>query len=78
MDMRMIMEVHELLMEIIVTGMMAKTIERTTYNLCKANFGSVVKPVHIFIEEEAGQFFEEVLHIYPLVIQCYTICILDV
>ena len=54
-----------LLIEVIVPGIMAKTIVRTTYNSCKANLGSVVKPANIFGEEEAGQFFDEVLHIYP-------------
>ena len=63
------MQVPELLIEVIVTGIMAKTIARTTYNSCKANFVSVVKPVTLFVEEEAGQFFEEVLHINPT---CYS------
>ena len=40
---------------------MAKTIARTIYNRCKA--------VHHFFEEEAGQLFEEVLHIHPT---CYS------
>ena len=48
------MEFLELLIEVIITGIMAKTIARTTYNSCKANFGSVVKPVNIFVEEEVG------------------------
>ena len=65
MDMGIIMEIPELLIEVIVTGIMAKTIARTTYNSCKATLGSVVKPVHLFVGEEAGQFFEEVLHIHP-------------
>ena len=63
------MEAPEILMEVIGTGIMAKTIARTTYNSCKANLGSVVKPVNLFVEEEAGQFFEEVLHIHPT---CYS------
>ena len=37
MDKGIIMEVPELLIEVIVTGIMAKTIARTTYNSCKAN-----------------------------------------
>ena len=40
-----------------------------TYNSYKANLGSVVKPVNIFVEEETRQFFEEVLHIHPT---CYS------
>ena len=44
------MEVPELLIEVIVTGIMAKIIVRTTYNRCRANLGSVVKPVNIFVE----------------------------
>ena len=55
------MEVPELLIEVIVTGIMAETITRTTYNSCKA--------VNLFVGEEAGQFFEEVLHIHPT---CYS------
>ena len=55
MDEGMIMEVPELLIKVIVTGIVAKTIAITTYNSCKA--------VNIFVEEEAGQLFEEVLHI---------------
>ena len=61
-------------MEVIVTGIMAKTIAIPTYYSCKANLGSVVKHV-IFVclfEEEAGQFFEEVLHIHPTCYSCYT------
>ena len=53
------MEVHEFLIKVIVTWIMAKTIARTIYNRCKA--------VHHFVEE-AGQLFEEVLHIHPT---CY-------
>ena len=56
-----IMEVPELLIEVIVTGIMAETIARTTSNSCK--------DINIFVEEEAGQFFEEVLHIRPT---CYS------
>ena len=79
MDMGIIMEVPELLFEAIVTGIMAKSIAKTTYNSCKANLGSVVKPVNHFAEEEAGHFFVEILHIsIQLVIHCYTICILYV
>ena len=40
------MEVPEFLMEVIVTGIMSKTIAVTTYYSCKANLGSVVKPVN--------------------------------
>ena len=39
---------------------MAETIARTIYNCCKA--------VNLFVEE-AGQLFEEVLHIHP---SCYS------
>ena len=63
------MEVPKLLIEVIVTGIMAETIVRTTYNSCKANFGSVVMYVNLFVEVEAGKFFEEVLHIHPT---CYS------
>ena len=57
MDKEIIMEVHdELFIKVIVTWIMDKTIARTIYNLCKA--------VHLFVEE-AGQLFEEVLHIHP-------------
>ena len=63
------MEVPELLIEVIFTGIMAKTIARTTYNSCKGILGSVVKGVNLFDEEEPGQFFEEVLHIHPA---CYS------
>ena len=55
------MEVPELLIKVIVTGIMAETIARTTYNSCKA-----VKKI---VGEEAGQFIEEVLHIHPT---CYS------
>ena len=55
MDMEIIMEVPELLIEVIVTWIMAKTIARTIYNRSK--------DVHLFVEE-AGQLFEEVLHIH--------------
>ena len=50
------MEVPELLIKVIVTGIMTVTIARTTYN-------------SLFVEEEAGQFFEEVLHIH---LTCYS------
>ena len=50
MDKEIIMEVHELLIKVIVTCIMAKTIARTIYNSCKA--------VNLFVEEEAGQLFE--------------------
>ena len=69
MDKEMILEIPKLLMELIVTGIIAKTIARTTYNICKANFVSLGKPVNLFVEEEARQFFEEVLHIQPT---CYS------
>ena len=36
MDKGIIMEVPELLIKVIVTGIMAETIARTTYNSCKA------------------------------------------
>ena len=61
-DKGIIMAVPELLMEVIVTGIMTKTIARTTSNSCKANLESVGKHVHFFVKEGAGQFFEEVLH----------------
>ena len=61
MDKGIIMEVPELLIKVIVTGIMTETIARTTYNSCKA--------VNLFVEEEAGQFFEEVLHTHPT---CYS------
>ena len=51
MDKKNIMEALELLIEVIDTGIMAATIARTTYNSCKANFGSVVKPVNLFVGE---------------------------
>ena len=51
------MEVHELLIKLIVTGIMTEKIARTTYNSCKA--------VNLFVDEEVGQLFEEVLHIHP-------------
>ena len=54
------MEVHELLIKVIVAGIMSETIVRITYNSCKA--------VNLFVGEEAGQFFEEILHIHPT---CY-------
>ena len=54
MDKRIIMPVPELLIEVIVTGIMATTI------------GSVVKPVNLFVKEKAGQFLEELLHIHPI------------
>ena len=54
------MEVPELLIKVIVTGIMAETIARITYNSYKA--------VNLFVGEEAGQFFE-VLHIHPT---CYS------
>ena len=57
MEKGIIMEVPELLVEVIVTGIMAKTIEITTYNSCKANLESVDKPVSLCVEEEVGQFF---------------------
>ena len=60
MDKEIIMEVHELLIKVIVTSTMAKTIARTIYNRCKA--------VHLFVEEP-GQLFEEVLHTHPT---CYS------
>ena len=55
------MKVPELLIKVVVTGIMAETIARTTYNSCKA--------VNLFVGEEAGQFFKEVLHIHP---SCYS------
>ena len=39
------MEVPELLIDVIVTGIMAETITRITYNSCKG--------VHLVVEEEA-------------------------
>ena len=42
MDKGIIMEVPELLIEVMVTGIMAETIARMTYNSCKA--------VNIFVE----------------------------
>ena len=46
----------ELLM---VTGFIAKkTIARTSCKSCKANLGSVGKPVNLFVEEEVGQYFD--------------------
>ena len=51
-----IMDVSELLM---VTGFIAKkTIARTSCKSCKANLGSVGKPVNLFVEEEVGQYFD--------------------
>ena len=51
-----IMDVSELLM---VTGFIAqKTIARTSCKSCKANLGSVDKPVNLFVEEEIGQYFD--------------------
>ena len=47
---RIIMEVPEF-MEVIVTGIMTKTIARTTYNSSKTNLESVGKPVNLFVEE---------------------------
>ena len=55
------MKVPELLIEVIVTGIMTDKVARTTYNSCKA--------VNLFVEEEDGQLFEEVLHIHPT---CYS------
>ena len=73
MDKWIIMEVPELLIEVIVTGIMAETIARTTYHICKA--------VNLFVEEEAWQFFEEVLHIYPtcysMLHNMYTLCLMS-
>ena len=65
-------------MEVIVTGIMGQTIDRTTYNSRKANLGSVVKPGNLFVEEVAGQSLRRSGISIQLVIQCYTICILDV
>ena len=44
MDKGIIMEVPVLLIEVIVTEIETKNIARMTYNNCKANLGSVVKP----------------------------------
>ena len=42
-----------------VTGFIAKnTIARTSCKSCKANLGSVGKPVNLFVEEELGQYFD--------------------
>ena len=67
------MDVSELLM---VIGCIAKnTIARTSCKSCKANLGSVGKPVNLFVEEEIGQYFDlinrglEVLLIHPT---CYS------
>ena len=55
MDKGTIMEVPKFHMEVIVTGIMAKTIAITTYYSCEANLGSVVNPVNLFwFEEIAG------------------------
>ena len=62
-----IMEMPELNMEVIVTGIMATII---TYNSSKANLRTMGKPLNLFDEEDAGQFFEEDLHIHPT---CYSI-----
>ena len=35
-----------------------KTIARTSCKICKANLGSVGKPVNLFVEEEVGQYFD--------------------
>ena len=48
MDKGIIMEVPKLLIKVIVTEIMAKTIARTTYNRCKTNLGNVVKTVNLF------------------------------
>ena len=61
MDKGIFMELPELLIKLIVTGIMIEKIARTTYYSCKA--------VNIFVEEEVGQLFEEVLHIHPT---CYS------
>ena len=57
-----------IIMDVIVTGIIAETTAKTTYNICEA--------VNIFVGEEAGQLFEEVLHINPTclfnVTQLYT------
>ena len=51
-----IMDGSELLM---VTGFIAKkTIARTSCKSCKANLGSVGKPVNLFVEEEVSQYFD--------------------
>ena len=55
MDMEIIY-VSELLM---VTGFIAqRTIARTSCKSCKANLGSVGKPVNLFVEEEVGQYVD--------------------
>ena len=53
MDKGIIKEEPELLIEVIVTGIMAETITRTTYNSCKV--------VNLFVGEEAGQFYNKVV-----------------
>ena len=35
-----------------------KTIARTSCKSCKANLGSVGKPVNLFVEEEVCQYFD--------------------
>ena len=46
------------------------------YNCSKANLGSVVKPVNLYVEEEARQIFDEILHIHPMCSFNVTICII--
>ena len=55
------MEVPELLIKLIVTGIMTEKIAGTTYNSYKA--------VNLFVDEEVGQLFEDVLHIHRT---CYS------
>ena len=49
------MEVPELFIEVIVIGINAKTIDITTYNSCKTNLGSVVKPVNQYCNSYISQ-----------------------
>ena len=64
MDKEIIMEVHHVLYmsclsKLLLHEFWPKQLRETIYNRCKA--------VHLFVEE-AGQLFEEVLHIHPT---CY-------
>ena len=69
MDKGIIMEVPELLIDVMSQELWATTIARTII---------VANAVNLFVGEEAGKFFEEVLHIHPTCYSMYTICILDV